>query len=82
MHVDVQIVLVKRAGHADGRKDPQPEERIISSFSLLVKRNIRMVLCAIHMHVANARFTFILAYLLRSRGVTYFNWVRKHKTFL
>jgi len=34
MHVDVQIVLVRRAGHAEGRRDPQPEEKIFSLFSL------------------------------------------------
>jgi len=29
MHVDVQIVLVKCAGHAEGRREPQPEERLL-----------------------------------------------------
>jgi len=34
MHVDVQIVLVRCAGHAENRRDPQPEEKIFSLFSL------------------------------------------------
>jgi len=27
MHVDVQIVLVRCAGHAESRREPQPEEK-------------------------------------------------------
>jgi len=37
MHVDVQIVLVRYAGHAESRRDPQPEEKNVSFFSLLVE---------------------------------------------
>lgn len=37
MHVNVQIVLVGCAGHAEIRQDPQPEDRIVSS---LVEINI------------------------------------------
>jgi hypothetical protein len=37
MHVNVQIVLVGWAGHAEKRQDPQPEEKI---FSILVVINI------------------------------------------
>jgi len=36
--VDVQIVLVRSAGHAESKRDPQPEERIFSIFSLLVEK--------------------------------------------
>jgi len=35
--LNVQIVLVGRAGHAEKRQDPQPEDRIVS---LLVVINI------------------------------------------
>lgn len=30
---------IRCAGHAEGRRDPQPEEIIISSYSLLVEIN-------------------------------------------
>jgi hypothetical protein len=40
MHVDVQIMLARCAGHAESRRDPQPEDRIFSLFGLLVERNI------------------------------------------
>jgi len=39
MHMDVQIVLVRSAGHAECKRDPQPEDRIFSLFSLLVEKN-------------------------------------------
>jgi len=29
MHVDVQIVSVKWAGHSEGRREPQPQERLL-----------------------------------------------------
>ena len=32
--MDVQIVLVRCAGHAESIRDPQPEENIFSLFSL------------------------------------------------
>jgi hypothetical protein len=69
MHVDVQIVLVRSAGRAERRRNPQPEENIFSLFSLLVEINKRLVMCAIHMHVANIQFQFILASILHSRNV-------------
>jgi hypothetical protein len=31
MHVDVQIVLVRCAGNAESRRDPQPEEKNLVS---------------------------------------------------
>jgi hypothetical protein len=72
MHVDVQIVLVRCAGHAERRRDPQPEKKIFSLFSLLVEINKRLVICDIHMHVANIQSLFTLASLLHST-VIYFN---------
>jgi hypothetical protein len=42
MHVDVQIMLVRCAGHAEIRRDPQPEERIFSLFSLLIEMDINL----------------------------------------
>jgi hypothetical protein len=68
MHLDVQIALVRCAGHAERRRDPQPEERIVSSYSLLVQE-YRWAICAIHMHVANVQLSFILASLLRTTSV-------------
>jgi hypothetical protein len=61
MHMNVQIVLVRCAGHAESRKDPQPEEKMFSWFSLLVEINKRLVICATHTHVANTQLSFILA---------------------
>jgi hypothetical protein len=72
MHVYVQIVLVRSAGHAE-RRDPQPEEKILSLFSLLVEINIRLVICAIHMHVANTQLSFILTSLCHGTNVICFN---------
>jgi len=69
MHVDVQIVLVRSAGHAESRRDPQPDEKYFSLFSLLVEMNIRLVICAIHMHVANIQLSFTLTSLLHSINV-------------
>ena len=40
MHIDVQIVLVGCAGHAENRTDPQPEDRKFGLFSLLVDIDI------------------------------------------
>jgi len=37
--LDVQIVLVSSAGHAESKRDPQPEDRNFSFFSLLVQKN-------------------------------------------
>lgn len=31
IHVNVQSSLVRSAGHAENRKDPQPEDRVVSS---------------------------------------------------
>jgi hypothetical protein len=39
MHVDVQIVLVRCAGHAERRRNSQLEEMIVILFSLLVEIN-------------------------------------------
>jgi hypothetical protein len=71
MHVDAQIVLVRCAGHAESRRDPQPEETIFSLFSLLVEINKRLVICAIHMHVANIQLLFTLASLLHSTVICF-----------
>jgi len=60
MHVNVQIVLVGCAGHAESKRDPQTEGKSFSLFSLLVEINKRLVICAIHMHVAEIT---ILIYL-------------------
>jgi len=35
MHVDVQIVLVRRAGHAEGRIDPQPDWWVVPFICML-----------------------------------------------
>ena len=40
MHVYVQIVLIRNAGHAETRRHPKLEETIFSSFSLLVQINV------------------------------------------
>ena len=37
--MDVQIVLVRSAGHAESRGDPQPEGKMFSLISLLVAIN-------------------------------------------
>ena len=60
MHVDIQIVLVRCAGHAESRRDPQPEQKFFSLFSLLVEINKRLMICAIHMHVANVTIVIYL----------------------
>jgi len=54
VHMDVQIVLVRSAGRAESRMDPHPQKRIVSLFSLLVEK-YGLVICAIHMHVANIK---------------------------
>jgi hypothetical protein len=54
MHVDVQNVLVRCAGHAGSKRDPQPQERTVNFFSVLADK-YRLVICAIHMHVANVQ---------------------------
>jgi hypothetical protein len=69
MHVDVQIVLVRSAGHAESRGDPQPEGKMFSLISLLVAINKRLVICAIHMHVVSIQLSFTLAPLLHSTNV-------------
>jgi len=56
VRVDVQIVLVRSAGRAESRMDPLPEKRIFSVFSLLVEK-YGLVICAIHMHVANIKLS-------------------------
>lgn len=56
VHVDAHIVLVKSAGRAESRMDPHPEKRIVSLFSLLVEK-YGVVICAIHMHVANIKLS-------------------------
>jgi hypothetical protein len=43
MHMDVQIVLVRCAGHAESRRDPQPEEKIFSLFNLLVDNSSNLL---------------------------------------
>jgi hypothetical protein len=37
MHMNVQILVVRCAGHAEKSRDPQPEQKIVSLFSLLVE---------------------------------------------
>jgi len=37
MHMNVQILLVRWAGHAEKRRGPQPEQKTVSLFSLLVQ---------------------------------------------
>ena len=38
--MDVQIVLVRCAGHAEDGRGPQPEDRTFSFFSLLLEIDI------------------------------------------
>ena len=37
MHMNVHILLVRCAGHAEKSRGPKPEQKIVSWFSLLVE---------------------------------------------
>ena len=70
--MNVQILFVRCAGHAESRKSPQSEQKNCQLVQFVSRVTQRLVICTIHMHVANVKLPFILASVLRITGVIYF----------